>query len=107
MGGVGGVGDIQSSHHDGILPAAVCSPMLSSSPAQRKKGFKKSVDVDEGRRRREETTLQIRKNKKVRDTDDTERPAPFIIPPQLKSLPLSSPVLRSSNAATTCLRVHA
>ncbi|EJK52944.1 hypothetical protein THAOC_27714, partial [Thalassiosira oceanica] len=30
----------------------------------RKKGFKKSVDVDEGRRRREETTLQIRKNKK-------------------------------------------
>lgn len=28
---------------------------------QRKKGFKKSIDVDEGRRRREETTVQIRK----------------------------------------------
>ena len=31
---------------------------------QRKKGFKKSIDVDEGRRRREETTLQIRKTTK-------------------------------------------
>ncbi|KAL3772551.1 hypothetical protein ACHAWU_006749 [Discostella pseudostelligera] len=31
---------------------------------QRKKGFKKSIDIDEGRRRREETTLQIRKAKK-------------------------------------------
>lgn len=31
---------------------------------QRKKGFKKAIDIDEGRRRREETTLQIRKNKK-------------------------------------------
>jgi hypothetical protein len=31
---------------------------------QRKKGFKKSIDVDEGRRRREETTLQIRKTAK-------------------------------------------
>ena len=31
---------------------------------QRKKGFKKSIDIDEGRRRREETTLQIRKTKK-------------------------------------------
>ena len=31
---------------------------------QRKKGFKKSIDVDEGRRRREETTIQIRKTAK-------------------------------------------
>lgn len=31
---------------------------------ERKKGFKKAIDIDEGRRRREETTLQIRKNKK-------------------------------------------
>ncbi|KAL3805766.1 hypothetical protein ACHAW5_005978 [Stephanodiscus triporus] len=31
---------------------------------ERKKGFKKSIDVDEGRRRREETTIQIRKTKK-------------------------------------------
>ena len=34
------------------------------SNTQRKKGFKKSIDVDEGRRRREETTLQIRKTAK-------------------------------------------
>eukprot|EP00978_Attheya_sp_CCMP212_P030679 scaffold113745_cov56-Attheya_sp.AAC.1 len=31
---------------------------------QRKKAFKKTVDAEEGRRRREETTLQIRKTKK-------------------------------------------
>ena len=31
---------------------------------QRLKGFKKTVDAEEGRRRREETTLQIRKSKK-------------------------------------------
>lgn len=31
---------------------------------QRKKTFKKAIDLDEGRRRREETTLQIRKTKK-------------------------------------------
>jgi len=37
---------------------------MMSKEEERKKGFKKSVDVDEGRRRREETTLQIRKNKK-------------------------------------------
>lgn len=36
----------------------------TGSPPQRKKTFKKSIDVDEGRRRREETTLQIRKTKK-------------------------------------------
>ena len=35
-----------------------------SAGQQRKKGFKKSIDIDEGRRRREETTLQIRKTKK-------------------------------------------
>lgn len=41
-------------------------PFLSEySPLQqRKKTFKKSIDIDEGRRRREETTLQIRKSKK-------------------------------------------
>ncbi|KAL7548225.1 hypothetical protein ACHAWF_016571 [Thalassiosira exigua] len=42
-------------------------PVPPSSPPpdpQRKKGFKKAIDVDEGRRRREETTLQIRKTKK-------------------------------------------
>lgn len=46
--------------------------MLSICPSQhttqhrkqRKKTFKKSIDIDEGRRRREETTLQIRKSKK-------------------------------------------
>lgn len=32
--------------------------------AERKKGFKKNVDADEGRRRREETSLQLRKTKK-------------------------------------------
>lgn len=37
-------------------------PILQKN--QRKKGFKKAIDVDEGRRRREETTLQIRKTKK-------------------------------------------
>jgi len=31
---------------------------------ERKKGFKKTVDADEGRRRREETSIQIRKTKK-------------------------------------------
>ena len=35
-----------------------------SAGQQRKKGFKESIDIDEGRRRREETTLQIRKTKK-------------------------------------------
>ena len=35
-----------------------------SAGQKRKKGFKKSIDIDEGRRRREETTLQIRKTKK-------------------------------------------
>lgn len=38
--------------------------MLSSKDIDRKKGFKKGVDADEGRRRREETTIQIRKTKK-------------------------------------------
>ena len=33
-------------------------------PPQRKKGYKKTLDAEEGRRRREETTLQIRKTKK-------------------------------------------
>ena len=37
---------------------------LISHFSQRKKTFKKAIDVDEGRRRREETTLQIRKTKK-------------------------------------------
>lgn len=32
--------------------------------AERKKGFKKNVDADEGRRKREETSLQLRKTKK-------------------------------------------
>lgn len=49
-------------------PFAPCLPhppsLSSSLPRQRKKGFKKSIDIDEGRRRREETTLQIRKTKK-------------------------------------------
>jgi len=37
---------------------------MMSKEEERKKGFKKAIDVDEGRRRREETTLQIRKTKK-------------------------------------------
>mmetsp|Transcript_14735 Transcript_14735/g.29950 ORF Transcript_14735/g.29950 Transcript_14735/m.29950 type:complete len:563 (+) Transcript_14735:78-1766(+) len=37
---------------------------MNTKEEERKKGFKKTVDVDEGRRRREETTLQIRKTKK-------------------------------------------
>uniref|UniRef100_A0A7S4M6U1 Importin subunit alpha n=1 Tax=Odontella aurita TaxID=265563 RepID=A0A7S4M6U1_9STRA len=37
---------------------------MSSKEVDRKKGFKKSIDAEEGRRRREETTLQIRKTKK-------------------------------------------
>lgn len=44
-----------------------CTLILLLHPihkTQRKKTFKKSIDVDEGRRRREETTLQIRKSKK-------------------------------------------
>ena len=45
-------------HHTHQHPPAPC--VLK----QRKKGFKKSIDVDEGRRRREETTIQIRKTAK-------------------------------------------
>mmetsp|Transcript_2250 Transcript_2250/g.3524 ORF Transcript_2250/g.3524 Transcript_2250/m.3524 type:complete len:557 (+) Transcript_2250:106-1776(+) len=37
---------------------------MSTKEADRLKGFKKTVDAEEGRRRREETTLQIRKTKK-------------------------------------------
>mmetsp|Transcript_18406 Transcript_18406/g.34131 ORF Transcript_18406/g.34131 Transcript_18406/m.34131 type:complete len:571 (+) Transcript_18406:132-1844(+) len=37
---------------------------MMNKEEERKKGFKKSIDIDEGRRRREETTLQIRKTKK-------------------------------------------
>ena len=50
--------------------ALFVSPRASSHqhpyliPSQRKKGFKKGVDLEESRRRREETTLQIRKTKK-------------------------------------------
>ena len=44
---------------------------------QRKKGFKKAIDIDEGRRRREETTLQIRKTKKdVRLAKRRQMPVP-------------------------------
>lgn len=39
---------------------------MNSQPADRKKEFKKGVDLEESRRRREETTLQIRK-KKIQD----------------------------------------
>ena len=46
--------------HSSFLP----QQQLSKIIIQRKKGFKKSIDIDEGRRRREETTLQIRKTKK-------------------------------------------
>lgn len=38
--------------------------MFASKETDRKKTFKKGVDAEEGRRRREETTLQIRKTKK-------------------------------------------
>lgn len=38
--------------------------MMMNKEEERKKGFKKAIDIDEGRRRREETTLQIRKTKK-------------------------------------------
>jgi len=38
--------------------------MSTVKDADRKKGFKKAIDSDENRRRREETTLQIRKTKK-------------------------------------------
>jgi len=38
--------------------------MMINKEEERKKGFKKAIDIDEGRRRREETTLQIRKTKK-------------------------------------------
>eukprot|EP00544_Gedaniella_sp_CCMP2646_P010922 CAMPEP_0202480152 /NCGR_PEP_ID=MMETSP1361-20130828/253_1 /ASSEMBLY_ACC=CAM_ASM_000849 /TAXON_ID=210615 /ORGANISM="Staurosira complex sp., Strain CCMP2646" /LENGTH=557 /DNA_ID=CAMNT_0049107563 /DNA_START=41 /DNA_END=1714 /DNA_ORIENTATION=- len=38
--------------------------MSTAKEADRLKGFKKTVDEEEGRRRREETTLQIRKTKK-------------------------------------------
>jgi len=37
---------------------------MNNKEIDRKKCFKKGVDTEEGRRRREETTLQIRKNKK-------------------------------------------
>ncbi|KAI2493455.1 importin alpha [Fragilaria crotonensis] len=37
---------------------------MSTKEEERLKGFKKTVDAEEGRRRREETTLQIRKTKK-------------------------------------------
>ncbi|KAL3777238.1 hypothetical protein ACHAWO_006770 [Cyclotella atomus] len=37
---------------------------MMNKEEERKKTFKKSIDIDEGRRRREETTLQIRKSKK-------------------------------------------
>ena len=44
---------------------------------QRKKDFKKSIDAEEGRRRREETTLQIRKTKKdVRLAKRRQMPGP-------------------------------
>lgn len=47
--------------HSSFLPQQQLSNNII---IQRKKGFKKSIDIDEGRRRREETTLQIRKTKK-------------------------------------------
>lgn len=60
-------------------PSLFYPPLPSCIPPyhikQRKKGFKKSIDVDEGRRRREETTLQIRKTKKdVRLTKRRQMP---------------------------------
>lgn len=48
------------SHHATPPHPTPCNPI----PPQRKKGFKKGVDLEESRRRREETTLQIRKTKK-------------------------------------------
>ena len=45
--------------------------------SQRKKGFKKAIDAEEGRRRREETTIQIRKTKKdVRLAKRRQMPGP-------------------------------
>ena len=35
-----------------------------SAPAERQKQFKKGIDSEESRRRREDTTIQIRKSKK-------------------------------------------
>lgn len=49
-----------------MILCLTCSPpfFASFSTKQRLKGFKKTVDAEEGRRRREETTLQIRKTTK-------------------------------------------
>lgn len=48
-----------------IVVLSICpSQHTPQHRKQRKKTFKKSIDIDEGRRRREETTLQIRKSKK-------------------------------------------
>lgn len=35
-----------------------------SAPTERQKQFKKGIDAEESRRRREDTTIQIRKSKK-------------------------------------------
>ena len=48
-------------------PPARAAPAVANArfaPSQRKQTYKKGVDQDESRRRREETTIQIRKNKK-------------------------------------------
>jgi hypothetical protein len=44
----------------------------------RKKDFKKGVDVDEARRRRTETTIQIRKNKKEEQLNQKRRTVSII-----------------------------
>ena len=40
---------------------------------QRKKGFKKSIDQDDARRRREEMQIQIRKNKREESVNQRRR----------------------------------
>mmetsp|Transcript_38647 Transcript_38647/g.83958 ORF Transcript_38647/g.83958 Transcript_38647/m.83958 type:complete len:565 (+) Transcript_38647:124-1818(+) len=50
---------------------------MASKEVDRKKGFKKAIDAEEGRRRREETTIQIRKTKKdVRLAKRRQMPGP-------------------------------
>ena len=45
------------------------STYIQANNAARKKGFKKGVEVEDARRRRNDTTVQIRKEKKEDQTE--------------------------------------
>lgn len=64
--------------HEFVSCDSIYAPLITSDPrcdvrVQRKKAFKKGIDQDESRRRREESQIQIRKNKREESLNQRRR----------------------------------